>query len=117
MFTSDVSKIKVKVTEILTKKLNKNDSVAADFSLYYNLVEAGLKIYPRTSIEDGLQLGFTREKFLPEMISQNINCIVSKRKKSPPVLSTLGGDWYLFGEIPFTANGKSDEDYQIFFRK
>jgi hypothetical protein len=111
------NKIKVKVTEALTKKLNKNDSVAADFSLYYNLVEAGFKIYPRTSIEDGLQLGFTREKFLPEMISQHINCIVSKRKKSPPVLSTLGGDWYLFSEIPFTANGKSDEDYQIFFRK
>lgn len=106
-----------KVAEILVKNLNKNDAVAADFPLYYELVEAGFGVYPRTNVQLGLQLGFEKEKFLPAKTCEKIICIVTQKNKSADVQAVLGGDWRLLTEVPFLANGKSDQDYQIYLRR
>jgi hypothetical protein len=105
------------VTATLAAILPKGYSVAADFPLYYQLVGAGYRVFPRVRADEGLCLGFEQENYLPKSVRAQIGCIVTKSEAAPPILSGLGGDWRMVAEIPALPGRRAEENYQIYFRK
>lgn len=95
----------------------KGAAVAADFPLYYQLVGAGYRVYPRVRVDEGLCLGFEQERFLPKPARERISCVVTKEATAAAVLSGLGGEWRMSAVIPTPTGGRAGEDYQIFVRK
>lgn len=105
------------VTATVAAMLPKGQLVAADFPLYYQLVGAGYRVFPRVRENEGLCLGFEQEYYLPKYIRRQIGCVVTKKEASAPVLSGLGGEWRMVTEIPALPGRRPEENYQIYVRK
>jgi len=105
------------VTAMLATTLPKGGSVAADFPLYYQLVGAGYRVYPRVRADEGLCLGFEQDHFLPKAVRGQIGCVVTKKQAAAAILSSLGGEWRMSAEIPSLAKSESGDNYQIYVRK
>lgn len=106
-----------RVTDNLSSILPKGNSVAADFTLYYQLAGSGYRVFPRVRADEGLCLGFEQEHYLPKSVMGQIGCIVTKKEAATPVLSGLGGEWRMVAEIPALPGRRSEENYQIYVRK
>lgn len=105
------------VTAAVSAILPRGHSVAADFPLYYQLAGAGYRVFPRVRADEGLCLGFEQDYFLPKSVRTQIGCVVTNKEAAMPVLSGLGGDWRMLGEIPALPGRRAEEDYQIYVRK
>lgn len=105
------------VTVTLASILPKGSQVAADFPLYYQLAEAGYRVFPRVRADEGLCLGFEQDYYLPKSVRVQIGCVITKKEAATPVLSGLGGEWRMVTEIPASQGRRSEEDYQIYVRK
>jgi len=105
------------VTATLATTLPQGGSVAADFPLYYQLVGAGYRVYPRVRADEGLCLGFEQEHFLPKAVRAQIGCVVTKKEAAAATLSSLGGEWRMTAEIPSLTDLEPGDDYQIYLRK
>ncbi len=105
------------VTSTVAAMLPKGHLVAADFPLYYQLVGAGYRVFPRVRADEGLCLGFEQEYYLPKSVRGQIGCVVAKKESAAPVLSGLGGEWRMVTEIPALPGRRSEENYQIYVRK
>jgi len=105
------------VTATLATFLPKGGAVAADFPLYYQLVDAGYRVYPRVKADEGLCLGFEQDHFLPNAVRGQISCVVTKKQDAAAILSGLGGEWRMSAEIPAVSARQAHDDLQIFVRK
>ncbi len=92
-------------------------SVAADFPLYYDLVGAGYRVFPRVGAEEGLCLGFHQESFLPPQAKGKISCIIARRPLAAGMIAGVGGEWRQVGVVPAPSTNSSGEDLMIFVRK
>jgi len=105
------------VTAALARILPERGAVAADFPLYYQLVAAGYRVYPRVKADEGLCLGFEQDHFLPKLVRGQITCVVTKKQDAAAILSGLGGEWRMSEEIPAVSARQPQDDLQIFVRK
>jgi len=105
------------VVQALGSVAPRGSSIAADFSLYYELVGAGYRFFPRVGIDEGLCLGFSQERFLPQQSKQAITCIVAKRPLAPEMIAGVGGEWRQSGIVPAPPAAPANEDFLIFIRK
>lgn len=80
------------VTATLATFLPKGGAVAADFPLYYQLVDAGYGVYPRVKADEGLCLGFEQDHFLPNAVRGQISCVVTKNKTLQPSCQALAAN-------------------------
>lgn len=105
------------LTVTVASMLPKGHLVAADFPLYYQLVGAGYRVFPRVRADEGLCLGFEQEYYLPKSIRGKIGCVVTKKEAAESVLSGIGGEWRMVSEIPALPGRRPEENYQIYVRK
>lgn len=105
------------VAATLKSMLPKGAWVAADFPLYYQLAGAGFRVFTRVRADDGLQLGFEQEQFLPNSVRNQIVCVVAKKDAAASILSGVGGEFRMAGEIPAGSAFQTEENYLIFIRK
>jgi len=103
------------VVQVLARLAPAGASVAADFPLYYDLVGAGYRIFPRVGIEEGLCLGFPQERFLPQASKHAITCVVASRSFASGMIAGVGGQWRQGGIVP--SSSPANEDILIFLRK
>lgn len=105
------------VTAALATIVPKGAAVAADFPLYYQLVGAGYRVYPRVKADEGLCLGFEQDYFLPKFVRGQISCVVTIKQEAAAILSSLGGEWRVAAEIPTNSARQAQNNLQIFVRK
>lgn len=97
--------------------LPKGSAVAADFPLYYDLVSAGYRVFPRVKADEGLCLGFKQDQFMPISVREQIRCVVSTEAAAGSVLAGIGGEWRIASEIPPVRRGLTQDSWQIYLRK
>lgn len=92
-------------------------SIAADFSLYYDLVGAGYRIFPRVTLREGDLFGFTQERYFPSSAHDSIVCIAARAASADEMIDGVGGRWRLVAELPVKQGERSGKDYQVYIRE
>ena len=108
---------RLQVRNAVERSIAPHSSVAADFSLYYELVGAGYRTFLRVKSAEGLSLGFTQERYFPKSIHNSVTCIATKASSAAEMIEGIGGRWRLTAEFPLIAGEHSDEDYQVYLRE